>query len=67
MKRCFECDAIINWDAPAKDRDLCIRHAAERMFTKDTGLNMDDLPDGLPIEDFIDEEGFLDYDAISAW
>ncbi len=67
MKRCWKCNKIINWDAPFKDHDLCRRHAAERALTEQTGLSLDDLPDDLPIENFIDEEGNLNYDGISAW
>jgi hypothetical protein len=64
MKRCLDCDKIINWDGSIK---YCRRHAAEREFNVMTGLDMDALPDGLPIEDFIDNNGFLDYDGISTW
>lgn len=67
MKRCWKCDKIINWDAPAKDKDLCRRHAAERALVEQTGLTVECLPDGLPLEDYIDEDGFLDYDGISTW
>jgi len=33
----------------------------------ETGLTMDDLPDGIDLEDFITEEGGIDYEAILAW
>ncbi len=39
----------------------------EQEFTQQTGLSIEDLPDGLPLEDFIDEEGNFDFNAISAW
>lgn len=64
MKRCFSCDKIIDWDGSVK---YCQRHSAIFELTRLTGLSMDDLPDGLPIEDFIDEDGCLDFDGISAW
>ena len=43
------------------------REEAATKLAEETGLSLADLPDGLPIEDFIDENGNLDYDAISAW
>ena len=43
------------------------RKKAEEIFNRETGLCLDDLPDGLPLEDFVDENGNLDYDGISAW
>ena len=43
------------------------REEAEKLLVQETGLSLADLPDGLPIEDLIDEDGNLDYDAISAW
>lgn len=64
MKRCIDCDAVINTD---HSRTRCLRHHAEHQLTAETGLSMDDLPDCLPIEDFIDDDGNLDYNKISAW
>ena len=43
------------------------REEAAEMLMQETGLSLRDLPDGLPIEDFIDEDGNFDYDEISAW
>ncbi len=43
------------------------REEAIRRFEIETGLSIEDLPDGLPIEDFVDEEGYFDWDAILAW
>ena len=61
MMRCLFCDKVIDWDG---SNELCRRHAAERELVNSTGLSMDDLPDGLPIEDFVDEDGKLDYEGI---
>lgn len=62
--RCVKCDRIIMWDG---SRIFCRRHYAIRKLRTETGLDVSDLPDSLPIEDFIDEDGELDYDGISAW
>lgn len=43
------------------------REEAEKLLIQETGLSLRDLPDGLSIEEFIDEYGNLDYDGISAW
>jgi len=43
------------------------REEVEHEFTAQTGLSVDDLPDGLPLEDFINEDGEFDWDGISAW
>lgn len=64
MKRCYKCDSIINFDHKG---NLCLKHFAEAQLTAQTGLSPDDLPDGLPLEDFIDENENLDFDGISAW
>ena len=64
MKRCLDCDTIINTDHSKK---YCDKHHAEHELERATGLSMDDLPDDLTIENFIDDEGNLDYDGISAW
>jgi len=40
---------------------------AIEILERETGLSIEDLPDGLPIEDFINEDGSLDYDGISNW
>ena len=62
--RCIKCDRIIDHDWVS---EYCLRHYAENQFNSDTGLSMDDLPDGLPIEDYVDRNGFLDYDEIGSW
>lgn len=64
MKRCINCDIIKRCCGSNR---LCQKHTAERILIEQTGLCLDDLPDGLPIEDFIDENEFLDYDEISNW
>ncbi len=64
MNRCLLCDSIINWDY---DNSYCRKHFAEWKLNQITGLCMDDLPDGLPIEDFVDENGELDFEGISSW
>ena len=43
------------------------REEAEKLLMQETGLSLRDLPDDLPLEEFIDEDGNFDYDAISAW
>ena len=43
------------------------REEAEKLLMQETGLSLRDLPDELPIEEFFDEDGNFDYDAISAW
>lgn len=40
---------------------------AVEILEKETGLSIRDFPDGLPIEDFIDADGNLDYDGILNW
>jgi hypothetical protein len=64
MKRCRICDKLVegNWS-----QTHCEKHYAEQKLSRETGLSMDDLPDGISLEDFIDEKGELDYDGISAW
>ena len=43
------------------------REKAFQILERETGLTKDCLPDGIPLEDFVNEEGELDYDAISGW
>ena len=64
MKHCIECDKIMELDYSDK---WCSRCYAIHELTRQTGLTMDDLPDGLQIEDFIDDDGNLEFDGISAW
>lgn len=64
MKRCLKCDKVIDHDF---DSALCLRDYAIASLYLDTMLDIDDLPDGLPIEDFVMENGRLDFDGISSW
>jgi len=48
-------------------RDEMTREEAQRKLIRETGLCLDDLPDGIPLEEFIDEDGEFNYGAISAW
>jgi len=63
MAGCKKCDRLTgDWST-----GLCDKHYAEHKLSVETGLSMDDLPDGIDLEDFINEDGQLDYDGISAW
>ena len=64
MDRCLICDSVINWDGSKK---YCLRHFAEQEFNQLTGLSLGDLPDELPLEDYINEDGELDFEGIIAW
>ena len=63
MDRCIICDG------PSGDwsRKFCDKHYAEDKLAAQTGLSTDELPDSLPLEDFINEDGELDYEGLSAW
>ena len=50
------------WERGQKERENI-----EKKLIKETGLSLSDLPDGLPIEEFVDDKGNFDFDAISAW
>ncbi len=63
MSRCEVCDGYTgDWSTK-----FCDQHYAEDKLSAQTGLSMDDLPDSLSLEDFINSDGELDYDGISAW
>lgn len=40
---------------------------AIEILERETGLSIEDLPDGLPIDEFLNEDGSLDYDGIANW
>ena len=62
--RCLACDTIFMSD---HSDTYCLRHYAEYELIRITGLSISDLPDGLPLEDFVDGDGNLDFDGIGAW
>ena len=64
MKTCLICDTQMICDF---DDNYCLKHYAEKELTRATGLSTDDLPDCLPLEDFIDDDGNLMFDEISAY
>jgi len=43
------------------------REEAEQKLIEETGLTLSDLPDCIPIEEFINEDDELDYEGISRW
>jgi len=50
-----------------KEENKITREEAQEKLIRETGLCLDDLPDGIPLEEFIDEDGEFNYGAISTW
>jgi len=43
------------------------KETEQEILIRKTGLSLADLPDGIPLEEFIDEDGNIDYDGLSSW
>jgi len=43
------------------------KETAQETLMRETGLSLADLPDGIPLEEFVDEDGNIDYDGLSSW